>query len=81
MSRASFHRKTIRGLYVGMYYMDDYGYLVRLSMLDLALFVDGGCGMMQQFTVFNGRLLLFIEDDGRNEIMCLLDAQGEEYPA
>jgi hypothetical protein len=41
MSRASFHRKTIRGSYVGMYYMDDYGYLVRLSMLDLALFVEG----------------------------------------
>lgn len=36
--------------------------------------------MMEQFTVFNGWLLLLIEGDGRNEIMCLLDAQGEEYP-
>ena len=33
--------------------------------------------MMDQFTVFNGWLLLFLKDDGRNEIMCLLDAQGE----
>lgn len=37
--------------------------------------------MMDQFTVFNGWLLLHIDGDGRNEIMCLLDAQGEEYPA
>jgi len=37
--------------------------------------------MMDQFTVFNGWLLLRIDVDGRNEIMCLLDAQGEEYPA
>ena len=34
--------------------------------------------MMNQFTVFNGWLLLSIEGDGRSEIMCLLDAQGEE---
>lgn len=36
--------------------------------------------MMDQFIVFNGWMLLRIDEDGRHEIMCLLDAQGEEYP-
>ena len=31
--------------------------------------------MMDQFTVFNGWLLLRLRDGGRNEIMCLLEAQ------
>lgn len=36
---------------------------------------------MDQFTVFNGWLLLQWEGEMRCEIMCVLDAQGEEYPA
>lgn len=32
---------------------------------------------MEQFTVFNGWLLLAWDGEMRCEIMCLLDAQGE----
>ena len=34
---------------------------------------------MEQFTVLYDWLLLLIYGDGRSEIMCLLDAQGEEH--
>ena len=43
--------------------------------------VHGYCGMMDHFIVFNGWLLLHIEGDGCNEIICLLNAQGEGCPS
>ena len=41
MSKFTVHHRYIRGMYVDSYFMDDYGYSVPISMVALALFVEG----------------------------------------